>query len=135
MHDRLHPKLFIFCEAKKTWRAQNPESLRSKGLTTAFSTSRAGESCLSGASVHNQRLQLSWSPYLSCSRKTWLPKRSKKHLTNVSSNRNGHFALHVEYLWIFCPKGLKWPEHPERVYVTPLKDRRRIAENQSMPKR
>lgn len=32
-------------------------------LTTAFSTSGTGEGCPCGASVHNHRLQLPWSPY------------------------------------------------------------------------
>ena len=115
----------LFCETYCGFWAQT--SLRSKGLTTAFSTSGTGEGCPCGASVHNHRLQLSWSPYLSCSLKTWL---RKKYLTNVSSFRNGHCALHVGYRWIFYPKGLTV------FHVTPLKDRRRIAANiwKPMPK-
>lgn len=102
MHGRFHPKLFFAIQAQT--------SLRSKGLTTAFSTSGTGEGCPCGASVHNHRLQLSWSPYLSCSLKTWL---RKKYLTNVSSFRQGHFALHVGYRWIFLTK------RPDRVSCHP----------------
>ena len=79
MHGRFHPKAFFVFH---TLRA-SPNSLRSKGLTTAFATSRAGEGCTSGASVHNHRLQLSWSPYLSCSLKTKCCE--KNYLTNVIS--------------------------------------------------